>query len=357
MNSFTHGASPVKVAIVGLGRATFSEHVPYFEGARDLFKVVAACDVSRERRTMLAKSFPKCKMFRRYDDMLDERDIELVLVATPTENHLGQAVAALQRKFWTVVETPMATTHKGALQLKGSSAAADHKLLPLQRGVFAPDFMAAAAVARDERIGMLHGISIRKCDYIRRNDWCTVKRLGGGALLCEATDMFVQILRLLPVPPVQLWSETKRIAATGDTEDYFHVRFKTRSPLTADVEYDGGCMLRGSIPSFAIKGDRGFFYIMPGIGAGELTAVAPGYKFPRRRSSVRTPPLRDMHEQFPESTFRISAPAGTEKGIAAFWSAVFSTVRNAAPFPIQIEESCDAIRLACIIKESSVFRS
>ena len=41
---------PVRVALLGLGRAVFTEHLPILLGNRGLFRVVAACDVLRERQ-------------------------------------------------------------------------------------------------------------------------------------------------------------------------------------------------------------------------------------------------------------------------------------------------------------------
>ena len=61
---------PVRVALMGLGRAMFEDHYPIFKAHPALFKVVAACDLMKERRDIIAKDFPDCKMFRRFSDML-----------------------------------------------------------------------------------------------------------------------------------------------------------------------------------------------------------------------------------------------------------------------------------------------
>ena len=69
---------PVRVALMGLGRSMFTDHYPVFKAHPALFKVVAACDLLKERRDIIAKDFPDCRMFRRFTDMLDERDIDVV---------------------------------------------------------------------------------------------------------------------------------------------------------------------------------------------------------------------------------------------------------------------------------------
>ena len=51
---------PVRVALMGLGRSMFTEHYPVFKAHPGLFKVVAACDLIKERRDIIAKDFLDC---------------------------------------------------------------------------------------------------------------------------------------------------------------------------------------------------------------------------------------------------------------------------------------------------------
>jgi hypothetical protein len=132
---------PVRVAVVGLGRSFFSSHYPVFKAHPALFKVVAACDIIKERRDMIAGDFPDCKMFRRFSDMLDERDIDLVDIATCSTDHVKHALMALERGHWTLLESPMALNIDDAQLLRGAATKAKNRLLVLQRGLFAPDFI------------------------------------------------------------------------------------------------------------------------------------------------------------------------------------------------------------------------
>ena len=67
---------PIRVALLGLGRTLFFEHYPLFKAHPSLFKIVAACDLAKERRDRIEVDFPDCKMFRQFRDMLDEPDID-----------------------------------------------------------------------------------------------------------------------------------------------------------------------------------------------------------------------------------------------------------------------------------------
>ena len=331
------------------------EHCPVFKAHPELFRVVAACDLLKERRDIVAADFPECRMFRRFADMLDERDIDVVDIATCTVDHVKHALMSLDRGFWTLVETPLALSVDDAQILRGASAKARNRLIVMQRGLFAPDYMLARRAVEDPRLGDVYQILVRREDYVRRDDWQAVKRLGGGASYYAMTDMILQTLKMLPMPPIQMWSELKRIASLGDAEDFVHVELRTRGMVSADIEFNGGLLAPDRGPSFVVRGSRGSFRVMPGAAEGVLNVIDPGFAFPRRRSSVRTPPLGDLHEDLPLVEIPVALPPGTEHGHYAFWKSVYDTVRVAAPFPSPLEASIEAVKFAHLMKRNSPF--
>ncbi len=350
-----HQRPPLKVALMGLGRSMFEDHYPIFKAHPALFKVVCACDIEKERRDIVMQDYPDCKMFRQFPDMLDEHDIDLVDIATCTKDHVAHAMLSLKKGFWTLVETPVALSVEEAMPLRGQAMKSKNRLIVMQRGYFEPDFMLARQMMSDERLGQIHQIVIRKEDYIRRDDWQAIKRLGGGASYYAMTDLILQALKLLPSPPVQMWSELKRIASLGDAEDYAHLNLKTRDIVSVDIEFNGGVLPCDRAPSFVIRGERGTFRVEAGAHEGSLNIIDPAHRFPRRRSSVRTPPIADLHEDFPVVKESVSLPQGTLTGITAFWKCVYDTVRTAKPFPLQLEDSLEAVKFAHLMKKTSPF--
>jgi len=346
---------PVRVALMGLGRSMLADHYPVYREHPTLFKVVAACDILKERRDIVAKDFPNCRMFRQFSEMLNEHDIDLVDIATCTTDHVNHAVMSLRRGLWTLLETPMALTLDEAQILRGQAQKSQNRLLVLHRGLFSPDFLLAKQMMSEPRLGSVHQIRVRREDYVRRSDWQCVKRLGGGAAYYAMPDLILQTLKLLQSPPVQMWSELKRLASLGDAEDYAHLILKTRDHLSADIEFNGGCLPSERSPSFELRGDRGVFKVAPGASSGQLTVIDPDFAFPRRRSSVRTPPFGDPHENFPVHTVDVSLPKETPCGSSAFWRHVYDTVRTAAPFPYQLEDAIEVVKLSHLMKRTSQF--
>lgn len=348
MNSGGGSAAPVDVAIAGLGRAAFSEHLPFFDANRGLFRIIAACDLSKERRDRFAAVFPGARLFKYIDDMLDESDIELMVVSVPSKEHVAFASASLKKGFWTAVESPIAATAEDVNALRAAAERADGRLLPILRGLTDPGFALAAEVAAGGRLGALHRVSIVCDDYLRRNDWQATKTAGGGAAMYAMPDMVCQALRFAGSPPVKMWSELKRIASVGDAEDFVHVRFKTRSQLTMDVEYNGGRVPCWPRPTFVLEGARGAFRVMPGERSGTLALL--DLPASRRRKSVRTPPLSGMREETGVALETVSLPEGTPDAVGAFWRRVHDTVRGAKPFHIRRAEAFEALRLSLLAR-------
>lgn len=345
---------PVRVGIVGLGRAAFFNHLPELKRLTGLFTVTAVCDLAKDRRDRVEAEFPNVHLYRRVEDMLDDPDVDLVDIASRSADHVKHALASLKRNRWTLVESPFALTLDDALVLRAADVKARGKLLVRHVGAFAPDFQLARKMLDDPRLGELYDIRVRQQLYIRRDDWQSVKRCGGGAAYYAAPDLVLQALALLRSPATQLWSELKRVASLGDAEDFAHIVLKTRGQATADIEYSGA-ELAPVEPAFSLRGERGVFTVAPGASSGTLHVIDPAQKFPRRRSSVRTPPISDMLEKLNVVDIPVALDAKTETGTDAFWKAVYATVRTAAPFPVTLDDAIEAIRLIQLVKKSSPF--
>lgn len=353
MKTTVSGRTPVNVAFAGLGRAVFKDHAPVFATHRDKFHVIAACDLMKDRRDAISEVFPDCRMFRRLDDMFDERDIELVVVATRTNDHEKHASQALSRGFWTAVESPLATTVESAQRICGICTDAASRLIPVQRGLFEPEFLAAQAALRDGRLGEVHHVTAKKFDYWRRNDWQTIASQGGGAVFYAMPDLALQVVKLLNSKPCQMWSELMRISSWGDAEDFVHLRLRTASRAIGVAEFDGSALDNGRVAAIVLRGERGLFAAKHGGRSGTLCAIEPSFQFPKRRASIKSPHLGNLRDQFPIVNDTISIPDGTPAGCEALWLAVYDTIRKAVPFPVRVDEAIETIRLAQLMRKSA----
>jgi len=65
--------------------------------------------------------------------------------------------------------------------------------------------------------------------------------------------------------------------------------------------------------------------------------------------------MRDMHEDVPVVETTLTLPQGTLHGPSAFWRHIYAAVRTAAPFPLSVEDSIEALKFSCLMKKTSPF--
>src|SRR5215218_7474673 len=100
-------ATVVNVGIVGLGRSGWDIHALTLAKLKSSFRVAAVTDNQPDRCREAIQKLGG----RAYPDLpalLDDPDVELAVIATPSHVHADQAIAALERGKHVVCEKPMA---------------------------------------------------------------------------------------------------------------------------------------------------------------------------------------------------------------------------------------------------------
>ncbi|MBE6396627.1 MAG: Gfo/Idh/MocA family oxidoreductase [Lentisphaerae bacterium] len=341
----------ISVGVIGCGRSAVLGHLPAIGKLDGLFRVVAVCDVEKSRRDNVESMFPDVRHYRRAVDMVDDPDLDLVLVATPTQEHDSIVLSCLSRRLWTVCETPLSPTHDGALVLRGASVKAGNRLIAATPQMFSPEFRLASIARARKKIGSIYDIRVRKGTYERRDDWQATTKRGGGAAFFAAQEPMLQALTLLKAPPVQMWSETKKLVALGDAEDYVRVMFRSVDGITADVEVNSAVVGVGG-PAIELRGTRGAFSVMPGATKGQYRIIDPSQRFPHGRSSVALPPLKDTVEKIRIVEEELELP-DPMPAYEAFWRTVHSTVCNNRGFPVDFDLLVEMARYVGIVRKSA----
>ena len=341
----------ISIGVVGCGRSAVLGHLPAIAKLSDLFRVSAVCDLEKSRRDKVETMFPDVRHYRRSLDMVDDPDLDLVLVAAPTLDHERIALECLSRKLWTICETPVSTTYDGAMVLRGAALKAGRRLIAATPQLFSPEFRLASMARARKKIGTLYDVRIRQGWYVRRDDWQSTVKRGGGAAFFAAQEPVLQALALLRTPPVQMWSEIKKLVALGDAEDYVHLIMRNAAGVTADVEANSAVVGVGD-PAIELRGTRGSFFVMPGADKGMYRVIEPTQRFVHKRSSVALPPLKESAEKIRILEEELSLP-DPMPAYEAFWRAVHSTVISEGAFPVDFDLVVEMARYVGIVRKAT----
>jgi predicted dehydrogenase len=103
----------VRVGVIGAGRFAEQAHIPGVQAHPD-GQVVALCARNGERVSALATRVGAARVYTDYHELLAQRDIDAVTVATPDALHLPVALAALEAGKHVFCEKPLAKDSREA---------------------------------------------------------------------------------------------------------------------------------------------------------------------------------------------------------------------------------------------------
>ena len=99
----------LKIAILGQGRSGRDIHGLHLKNDTERFKVVAVVDQMEVRKNRAANEFG-CDVYDSYKDILDRKDIDLVVNALPSHFHYEVTKDLLQHGFNVLCEKPFTPT-------------------------------------------------------------------------------------------------------------------------------------------------------------------------------------------------------------------------------------------------------
>ena len=124
----------INTAVIGLGgRGTYLFNMALHRaGEKNDVAVVALCDVYQARLTRAAKKAPDAKQYTHHQELLERKDIDAVMIATPDHWHAPITLMALERGMDVYCEKPMTHTVEEAAIV---AAAVREKKRVMQIGV------------------------------------------------------------------------------------------------------------------------------------------------------------------------------------------------------------------------------
>ena len=116
----------VRIAIVGCGSISSLNAAGYLE--HEDCEVVALCDPDLDRCRRRAREWGvEPKLYRCYEEVLADPDVDAVELLTPTHLHAGQSIAALEAGKHVSCQKPMAATVAEAERIAAAAARSQDK--------------------------------------------------------------------------------------------------------------------------------------------------------------------------------------------------------------------------------------
>ena len=244
---------PIKVAVMGLGRAGWNIHVRRMREDKR-FVVTSVMDSLRERREQAAEELG-CAAFGTRKSLLDKTDAELVVNALPSHLHAPVSIDIMRSGRHCLVEKPVARTTTECRRMIRAQKSTGKLLFVHQNRRFSPEHKHFTEVIDSGILGRVFEIKVILSSFSRRNDWQTLKKNNGGVLYNTGSHTVDSVLQLLGSPVADIWGDTKLISDSGDAEDHAHVIVRAKSGCIADILVTTSC--NADFPFWTICGTCG----------------------------------------------------------------------------------------------------
>lgn len=247
----------LRVALVGAGNLARWAHLPNLKKAPHV-KLQAVFSASGARGKSYGVRFGAAYTTSEYQRILDDRDIDVVLIASRNQDHAKQALAALEAGKHVFVEKPMALTREECAALRSTVEKTGLHLTVGFNRRFAPFYM--------EVKNRLHGRSgpaVLNCRInspgISGSYWMADPSIGGAILgeACHFVDLLYWLLDSEPLEVTAFSLPTGRQEPIGENNLVASFRFADGSIAnltycTVGSRTSGGERLEGFVQGVGV---------------------------------------------------------------------------------------------------------
>jgi UDP-N-acetyl-2-amino-2-deoxyglucuronate dehydrogenase len=236
-------ATKIGIGLVGCGTIAphHLESILHIDNA----ELIATMDIDAERARDLAGRYGAAAWYADYDDVLNDRRIELVDLATPSGMHASQAIAACRAGKHVLVEEPMAVTLDQADAM--IAAARDNRVMlstvyqrRLRPGVVFLKQQVAAGRFGKLVVGNAYAKVFRTQSYYDGNGWRGTWEMDGGGALSNQASHIIDLLQWIAGPVESVYGQVATRSHRMEAEDVAVVLLKFGSGALGTIEASTG---------------------------------------------------------------------------------------------------------------------
>ncbi|MBP1995971.1 Gfo/Idh/MocA family protein [Paenibacillus eucommiae] len=226
----------LKVGIIGQGRSGRDIHGNLLAKIKHYYKIAAVADGLTERRERAIQEY-NCHAYASWQEMVEHEELDLVVNASPSEQHFQISLELLNRGLHVLCEKPLAKTAVEVDRLIEASNRSGKILAVFQNSRYLPAFVQIRKVIKSGVLGRIVQVDITQSGFARRWDWQTLQSNNGGNLMNTGPHPLDQALQLFgdDIMP-QITCIMDRANTFGDAEDYVKLIMRAPGRPTIDVE-------------------------------------------------------------------------------------------------------------------------
>jgi UDP-N-acetyl-2-amino-2-deoxyglucuronate dehydrogenase len=248
----------INFAIVGCGRIAqrHAEHI------NNNGKLVAVCDVVKDKADALAKKYGAISYADISDLISNEKNIDVISICSPNGLHAKHTIQSLRAGFHVLCEKPMAISVHDCGEMIKEAEKANRRLFAIKQNRFNPPVAAVKDAIEKGILGKIYSIQLscfwnRNPDYYE-NSWKGTQAMDGGTLYTQFSH-FIDLLYWLVGDVKRAFALTSNFAHKDiiDFEDTGAITVEFYNGAIGTINYTVNSYnknMEGSLTIFAEKG-------------------------------------------------------------------------------------------------------
>ena len=324
----------VKVGIIGYGTSGAFFHAPMIDAVDGL----QLTSIASSRVDAIKHDYPDVNVTTT-DDLLSQPDIDLIVIAAPTNVHYELTKAALEADKHVVVDKPFVVTSREAKDLMALAKQKNKLLAVYQNRRWDGDFLTIQQLIKAGTFGKLNYFESHFDRYrptVDPSRWREQAKPGSGLLYDLGAHLIDQALVLFGKPD---WvkADIAKQRPNAVVDDYFHI---IMAYDTLRVVLHTSSIVKAPGPRFTLHGDKGSF-IKRGFDPQEVLL----------RKGKRPNDDPTWGEDDPKNYGTLTIDDNPQKikpqsgDYREFYRQVYRSITQAEPFPVTSEQAIDLITL------------
>jgi predicted dehydrogenase len=266
--------SKLRFGLLGCGRIS-SKHVNALINNKEEAELVAVYDIVEDLAVDKKNQYEykvqgsNVKVYKDYNEFINDENIDVVTIATISGYHAKQAVDCLNHGKHVLIEKPMALTLEDAEKIIKLGREKNKKVCVSHQNRFMPAIQKLKRAIDEGRFGkLIHGTArtlwARDDNYYKQAPWRGTKALDGGTLMNQCIHNIDLLQWMLGGEIERLYSETDTFIRDIETEDFGAILMRFKNGAVGIVEGSVCVYPKNLEESLSIFGEKGTVVIKNG---------------------------------------------------------------------------------------------
>jgi len=243
----------LNIGIAGCGAHAQIDHFPVFR-SNPQCNLMALCDTDIRKIDHLGAKYNIPNRYQDFQEMIQDDQLDAIVIATPNFLHAPMAIAAMEYGKDVLVEMPMATTYKDALEMVRVARKAKRKLAVAMNNRLRPDVQTLKKFIEEGELGDIYylkaGWLIGASEWILHPWRQDQLKSGGGAFLSLGSALLDITTYLLEEKSMStIFASTHKKEVNAEVED----------TAMCIINYDDGTLLTIEV-SWSLIFEKDFLY-------------------------------------------------------------------------------------------------